>query len=523
MPSRIASVAPSSSAPDLRRDRLEKILTKAKPPSELRRSGPERQDRKRPPGGAPYKSAPPVRDSTATRRNASVTFPEEDTHEAEGVARDRMRTPAAAVQAGQEAALRASRTSSMPALAPRQPGNTTVGSLRDTATPGTRKAGSYIKQLVGNDEGQGALHWRLVQEMDALDGLIQENVNRQKLVDQQTRQRSNLMEQVQEAKQKDSEYRSSMQRWGGKLKEDAERWQREEQTKRQELRQALQRHNHAQAQFQEDGRRRRQEEAAMEARLDAEMTMQAQAAKRRQEALEDRKRQRQQETAREMANAAREAERSKAESKRLEAMKDFELMRLQEAMLDEQDRKRQEAKQKIVEKQNQARSAYEAGAGNSIAKLQKEEEDRARRQQMEKDSKDEAAHREKQRKQKQMEMDGAAFVQKQLQEQAMQREREREEQRQRREKIEKDAANGKDEERRKAQERRDRERENAAYLQKQISSKAASQLAGEQMTQIEQSMNRDRLERARKPENLQMLFRSKQGQYAMARTEQGVS
>lgn len=402
----------------------------------------------------------------------------------------------------------------MPALEPRQPDANFRISANRLATPNSKKAGSYMNDLVGDENGQGALHWRLVQEMDAIDGLIQENADRQKIQDSKQRQQQLLSEQVAEARKKDNDFRSSMARWGGKLKEDADRFQTEEKSKKIELIEAQRKHNEEMAYYAEDGRRRKQEEAASMARLESDMAKQAQDAKRRQDEIEDRKKRRQKETAQQMAKAAKDAVTQKAETKRLEALKDIELMRQQQAMLDEQDRRRAEAADKIRNQQGRAQAQFEAGAGNQIAKQQKEEEARAKRWQEERAAKDEASANEKQRKLKQMAMDGVAFVKQQLREHADAKVAEKEDMMRRREKSDQDAAKAADEEKKKADDRRQRARENQEFLQRQIDAKKTSHRAKEQMTEVEQSMNKDRLERARKPENLQLLFKSKQGQYA---------
>lgn len=46
--------------------------------------------------------------------------------------------------------------------------------------------------------------------------------------------------------------------------------------------------------------------------------------------------------------------------------------------------------------------------------------------------------------------------------------------------------------------RKQREKENAAFLQQQMSQKFATKLAKDHMTQVEQSMNKERLARAKR-------------------------
>jgi len=403
----------------------------------------------------------------------------------------------------------------MPAIEARRPTEANFRlSANRLATPNSKKAGSYLKDLVGDEDGKGALHWRLVQEMDAIDGLIQENAERQKIQDDKKRQQRLLGEQVAEAQKKEHDFRSSLAKWGGKLQEDADRYKNEQVSRKQELMESQRKHNEEMQRAAEAGRHMRQEEANAMARLEADMAKQAQEAKRRQDEVEDRKKKRQKETAQQMAQAAQDAVKHKAETKRLEALKDIELMRQQQAMLDEQDRRRTEAQENIKAKMGKAQAQFEAGAGNKIAMQQKEEEQRAKKWQEEKAAKDEAAASEKQRKLKQMAMDGVDFLKQQLRDNADQKEKDREEMRRRRQISDSDAAKAAEEEKKKADERRQRAKENQDYLQRQIDAKKTSHRANEQMTDVEQSMNKDRLERARRPENLQLLFKSKQGQYA---------
>ncbi|CAE8634322.1 unnamed protein product, partial [Polarella glacialis] len=358
------SLGPSASAPDLRRERdrerLEQLLTKATG-SEASRSRPGHRSqlelgaRRKPPGGAPYAAAPPVRDAlSAARRGASVSFQAEN-------------------GAGNEATMRASRESIRPSLVARNPNADSTGFAQGRVmTPGSKKAGSYLKKLVGDENGEGALHWRLVQEMDAIDGLMQDQNKRVQQTQAKQRQAELLKQQVEASKQRDDAHRNSMAQWGGRLKDDADAWKEEELQKKSESTQALQRHNRAQENHAEDLRRRKRQELSTVARLEADLANQAQEAKRKQDAADDKKKRRQQEIAGEMAEAAKSAVRTKAELKKQEAIRDFALMRESQAMMDEQDRRRNEASQKIRDKQEKAGAQFEAGAGNEQARVAQE-------------------------------------------------------------------------------------------------------------------------------------------------------
>lgn len=210
-----------------------------------------------------------------------------------------------------------------------------------------------------------------------------------------------------------------------------------------------------------------------------------------------------------MADAAKEAAEQKVLRKQEEAEKDIAMMKAQIAVMEAQEQQRAQSFQRMKEKQGKAQAQYEAKAGSEQARLQKEEEERAKRYQDEKFARDEAAFQEKKKQLKQMQMDGVAFLTRQLEEQANVKAAEKEEQRRCRENSDRDAARACEEEKRQALERKKKEKENADFLQQQINQKSAAKRANEQMTEVEQSINKDRLERAKKPETLNMLAQNK--------------
>eukprot|EP00435_Cladocopium_sp_Y103_P072401 s43_g40.t1 len=132
---------------------------------------------------------------------------------------------------------------------------------------------------------------------------------------------------------------------------------------------------------------------------------------------------------------------------------------------------------------------------------------------------------------KQMQMEGMAFISRQLQEQATMKAAEREEQRRVRESSDRDAQAAFEEEKQKAVERKKKEKdfawgrwaqvwawpqENADFLQQQINQKTMEKRGKEQMTEVEQAMNKERLDRAKKPETLQMVAQHKLRQVGAA-------
>ncbi|CAE7254339.1 FCPF [Symbiodinium sp. CCMP2592] len=237
-------------------------------------------------------------------------------------------------------------------------------------------------------------------------------------IERKVRQKNILEEQVREARQKDSEYKSSMMNWGGRMQADADqswpeqhadgtastahgsmlaaqssdsqswRWQEEERVKKAQQQeatalplavqalvislQAQRKFNQEQERHAEAGRQRKRAEARLSAQLEEDMAKQAAEAKLQQDEAEERKKRKQQEVAKQMAEAAKQAAEQKALQKQEEAKKDIALMQAQIALMEDQERRRAEAIQKIKDKQGQALAQYEAGAGSQQAKLQQE-------------------------------------------------------------------------------------------------------------------------------------------------------
>ncbi|CAL1160607.1 unnamed protein product [Cladocopium goreaui] len=320
MADKVSAILPCrASAPDLRRSRLEKLLEKqagksTPAPSEISRAS---SVRRAPPGGAPYKLAPPVRLPTGASKPSSHG-------RLTSAATEALRFPTA--------------ESSVPAIAPQHPESSSrlpTGNSRKVE----EQVGSFIKQLVG-DEGDGMLHWRLVNEMDAIDGLIQDNIEKHRAAEQKARQRTVLEEQVREARQKDQDLNLSRMHWGTQIQADAARWQEEERLKKLRQQETLRKFNEEQARHAEASRRRRDAEAEQVAMIERDMAQQALDAKRRSEAAEEQRKKKQQEMARQMADAAKEAAEQKVLRKQAEAQKDIAMMKAQIAVMEEQERQR---------------------------------------------------------------------------------------------------------------------------------------------------------------------------------------
>merc|ERR1719326_603393 len=112
----------------------------------------------------------------------------------------------------------------------------------------------------------------------------------------------------------------------------------------------------------------------------------------------------------------------------------------------------------------------------------------------------------------------------QLEERTQQLAKEREESIRLAKEFKRDAEAAIEEEKNKVQQRRDKAKEHTNFLLSQMNEKShlhgqplvAGRFGHEQMSSVEKSINKDRLERACHSESLQLLFRNKQLQYRLA-------
>lgn len=385
------------------------------------------------------------------------------------------------------------------------------GGFLRAQTPSTRQAGAYVKSLLGDD-----LHWKLVEEMDAIDSLMKDHTAKRQVAEKKLRQQEELSNQVQEAKRREADNRQSSQGWRQKLEADADDFKNEEQRKKEQSMLNHMKFQEDQTRLIQESQRRRLQEKFQLDQEAAELISLDKAALNKQVAADEKKKQFQQKVALEIADAAIISMKMKAEQKRKDAEEDVQLMRVQAAILEQRDRDRQRSRDEVLAKQTRNQQVYQASAGGEQRRLMHIEESKARHAMEERIKKEEDAHHEKIRKLKKLELDGRAFVAQQLEEQKAQRAREREENLHCRELSDKDAEAAAHEQKNKDQSRRDREKANQEFLKMQMLQKSGK-LNQDQMTDIEQSLNKDRLERARDEEKLRILFESKQSQYRATR------
>jgi len=492
-----SALVSSSSAPEVRprrehdRSRLQSLLSRAVGVGQSNEANPKKNDisivtqvlrTRAPPGGTPFRSAPPIRISNVREIPSSSTVLE--------LVETKTRCSSSAA----------------PVVTPAAP---------RSLTPRSRKAAEDLEKLLGvRSDGKDAQHWNLILEVDKAENAMRFDLERQARKQAQERTAMALKQQVEESRRLANAARKSLCQWGQKLKDDAERFKEEERLKHQQSFEALRRHNEAQSKHIEDQRRRKAEEKQAEEKIMDEMRRRADAAEKDHLAKQARQRTHQQKVKEELSNAVKAAVAQKEQKRKDEAQFEADTMRQYKSMLDEQERQRRRQHELVKEKQKANQASYEAGAGNDLATKRREDEERAFRCQEERTKKEEEDAALKRRKLRQLQMDSNFAVKMQLEEHARKREQEREDSFKQRIAAEYDAVTAAKEEVLKAHERRARARDNQAFLLKQISELASGEkIASQQMTAVEKSMNRDRLMRAQNAEGLEMMLRCRRREY----------
>mmetsp|Transcript_148140 Transcript_148140/g.258478 ORF Transcript_148140/g.258478 Transcript_148140/m.258478 type:complete len:551 (-) Transcript_148140:117-1769(-) len=396
------------------------------------------------------------------------------------------------------------------------------GAHDDGHTPRTDKAQQFVRKLLGQDGAkQGSLDWRLVQEMDAVDYLVQEDKTRKQAQAQKQNLRANLHNLQHEKKLAALRDREENRQWGTKMHREADRFWEEEQMRRQEKMEAQHRFNQEQAAHIHEMGLRRQEEKQREMDLEREMHERAVLAKQIEVARQEESVRKRQAAAAQVMEDARQAQARKREKRRDEAERDMAMLRIQQEVLNKQEQDRLDYFDNIKKRQDVFKAHQQVNVREELHKKNQEADERTKRQMTERLSKDRNADEEKQRRLKQLAMDGHAEVERQLEEKSQKRAREREESLRLAEEFQREAKLAKEEEARKVQDRREKEKENQRYLLAQMEQRSSTAVPGkfghEQMNEVEKALNRERLDRAKGNDTLQMLFRSKQLQYSLVK------
>lgn len=490
----MAPLGTSASAPDVGMDsnrggrqikdraRLQSLLTKANA-GEAKRSG-QRPGPLRSVGGAPRSHAPP-RVPTATSGTVGI-----------------------GTDGGQVSRSPGERSASLGAR-----GSTGALPQRDMPSH-TENAGAYMRKLIGRDAtSEGPLDWRLVQELDAVDGLLQEDQARRQVTAQRQLLKNQLDAQRADFRRRNHEKREDTRTWGDKMQADAEAFWQEQSDRRIADREAQRRFNEERATALEVTKRCRQAEKERDAAMERQMLETSALARRIEVAKDEEKKKRQQAAAENLAKERQQAAEAKKEQKKMEAIKEAELLQQAQEHMDKQDRERNLKFEKIRDAQNKKMAHFEAKTGNEAQAALKEDQARLQRCLEEKAKKDAQEHQEKLQKMMQQKGSIKEDMRSQLEERTEKRAKEREEGLKMAKQYQREAEAAVEEEKKALQQRREKAKEHADYLLSQMQQKSAA-IPGphgyEQMTEIEKSINRDRLERANNSESLQLLFRNKQ-------------
>jgi hypothetical protein len=363
------------------------------------------------------------------------------------------------------------------------------------------------------------MDWRLVQELDAVDGLLQEDQARRQGISQRQMLKNQLNAQRAEFHRRNAGDQDDERRWGYKLQADANSFWQEQNDKREADREAQQRFNQEQTRLLEAKNRRRMMEKERDMEIEREMRERAVMARKIEVAKDEEKKKRTKAEAKKCQKEREQAAEVKKEQKRQEAIKDMELLEVQKAVMDKQERARHEKTEKFREDQARRMAQFEATAGNESAELQRKDDQRMKMAVEERTKKEQQEHQEKLLKLQKEKEQSKASVRSQLEERNERRAKEREESLRQRKEFQREAEAAIAEEKNKEQQRRDKARENAAFLLSQMEERSAmvpGRFGHEQMSAVEKSINRDRYSRATSNESLQLLFRSKQLQYRLA-------
>lgn len=392
-----------------------------------------------------------------------------------------------------------------------------LGPRGEKALPGhTEKAGQYVKKLLGHDSsGGGAQDWRLVQELDIVDGLLQEEHGRRQLAAQKEFLRNQLANQNDNKSYRVFKEREDNRRWGERLRQDSENFWQEQAQKRDAEREAQIQFNVDQRYYLECNRLRRQEEKEKEMEIERQMAETSAAARKVELARMEEKKRKAQEQTQKMVEQREQAREAAKERQRQEALRERELAKEQQAMMDKQDRDRREKVEKIKAKQAATMARMEAGPSSYGAMLetQKKDEERAKRAVAELARREDQKIQEKEEKIKQCKIEGQASAKAQIEALREKRAKEREDNLRMARDSQRETEAAIDAEKALIQSRREKAKANADYLLKQMQDKSGishSAFGPEQMNAVEKSLNRDRLDRAQNSESLQILFRSKQ-------------
>mmetsp|Transcript_150752 Transcript_150752/g.281175 ORF Transcript_150752/g.281175 Transcript_150752/m.281175 type:complete len:482 (+) Transcript_150752:213-1658(+) len=390
----------------------------------------------------------------------------------------------------------------------------------DLSTPCKERAEHYFNRLLGQAQPGPQQEWCLVQEMDAVDFQAREDQVKRQDRERSVKNRLELQEQLDLQKRTAEHCRGVWKQWRVELEADVVKYQKEEEEKRAFSLEVQRRFNAERGRQLEEVRDRKNKQREAEIKLEREMMSAADAAKKRQEAADQKEKQKQKEAAVLLMKEAHSARERRVEARKAENQRDKDMAREYQELLAAQDRQRSQYFDALRDKQSKLLDAYEQGVGNALAEAAAKDEERARQQYEARLAKERQEAVERDQWRQQLAESGRVAVQEQLAAQAKNRQKAKEEEArfvayQRRVA---DAQEAKEE--KEKQQKQQAVYANAEYLRRQIREK--QELATERpaqanhMTEVERSMNRDKLSRAFDPEcadGMQALISRKRQEY----------
>jgi len=407
-------------------------------------------------------------------------------------------------------------------------------SAREDGTQYAGRAEQYICQLVGapwpsepadgRDPRSCPQEWALVEQLDAVDASAREDLQRQRIREQNFKNVAEIQAQRANQRRAAEESKELWRVWRNELEEDARAYKREEEMKRASNLEMQRRFNEERARQLEEMRRRKATQREADAKFEQEIFLQAEAEKRKEESLVEMRKQAQKKANLQMAEEARKAQERRIESKKREHEADLENVRMEQEMLDQQERQRNDYFDRLREKQTKLMAQYEKGVSDELARLERLDADRARREQLSKEEKDRKNVEAQEQWRQSLRQNSRNAVNEQLKAQALERQRLKEEElsyaeHQRRHD---EAEEAKDRDAKFA--RKQAVRANAEFLREQIrerSEKIPWKKAREHMNPVEMSMNRNQVNRAmdlNRSDGFKLLLKKKKDEYRTCQT-----
>lgn len=394
----------------------------------------------------------------------------------------------------------------------------THGSRGDGSdTPCKRRAEQYYSRLLGKTNGAEARQdWTLVAEVDSLDFFKREESNRRYERDRQLKHQAELKDQMQMQGAIAEKCRDVWRQWRSELEEDVVAYQKEEEVKRAFSLETQRRFNQEREKQLEETKRRRNSQREREKQLEEEMMKQAEQAKRRQDEAEMSRKVQQKQAAIQMRSECELAQERRQQAKKEEHDLDIQLQKKYSELLDEQENRRGKYFQDLRDKQTRLLANYQSGVGNELAKLQKRDDERARRQADEREEKEKQVHEEREMWRQKLAESGRKAVQQQLAIQAQERVKQQEEEQRYLARVKKESQIAEAKEAENTKKKKEAMQKNADYLRKQIEEKEQNpsrKVERARMNSIERSLNREKLDRVVESDGLQELITRKRNEY----------